>query len=179
MSSAASKTAFGAAAAIAHMRGQPVIGLASARGVAQARAFGVYADVVAYDELARLPPGKFLYADVAGSSPLRENVIAQLGARLAHITQVGLTHWNEGSYGRLDGAPPSNAFFAPTWTTRRRQELGLAFFERLRAGWQQQMALAAQHFRVARAQGGAAVLAEFNALVEGRIEPTCAPVFAW
>jgi hypothetical protein len=179
MSSAASKTSFGAAAAIAQASGKPVIGLASARSVAQARAFGVYADVIAYDELARLPTGTFLHADVAGSKPLRRALREALGERLVHTTQVGLTHWAEGSYDRSeDKAQRGDVFFAPAWTAKRRAEEGEAFFGSLRSGWQAQMNLARTQFHVTRAQGGAAVLAEFNALVEGRVEPTRAPVFA-
>jgi hypothetical protein len=180
MSSAASKTSFGAAAAIAQLSDRPVIGLASARACAQARAFGVYREVVTYDDLARLPAGKFLYADVAGSKPLRHTLRALLGERLCHETQVGLSHWAEGSYDRAGGATPKgDVFFAPAWTARRRQELGDAFFAGLRAGWQAQMRGAIDVFRPEHAQGAAAVLAEFQALVEGRVEPTRAPVFSF
>ncbi len=181
ISSAGSKTAFGAAVAIRRQRAElPVIGLASTRAVAQASAFGVYDQVIAYDDLARLPTGRVLYADIAGSMPLRRALDAQLGERLVHHTQVGLTHWAEGNFGGEAGkAARDGVFFAPSWTARRRAELGSSFFASLSAGWHAQFAEALKHFHVSEERGGEAVAREFQALVDGRVEPTRAPVLRW
>ena len=172
ISSAASKTSYGLARALQAAGKGQVIGLASARGAATARALGVYDRVVEYEEIAGLGPElSSVYVDVAGSAPVRKALLERLGASLRGIIAVGLTHWNEGAFGGNEGRVPVETFFAPGWSARRQKELGAAFFTQLRAGWLAQMESAQRHFKLVHKDGAQALSEAFDTLVAGRASP--------
>ncbi len=172
ISSAASKTSYGLASALQAAGKGQVIGLASARSAATARALGVYDRVVGYEEIAGLDPElSSVYVDVAGSAPVRKALVQQLGTSLRGIIAVGLTHWNEGAFGSKDTSVPVETFFAPGWGARRQKELGAAFFAQLRAGWLAQMESAQRHFKLVHKAGAQALSEAFDTLVQGRANP--------
>jgi hypothetical protein len=172
ISSAASKTSYGLARALqAAGRGQ-VIGLASARSAPAARALALYDRIVSYDDMATLDPNlSTVYVDVAGSGPVRKELVQQLGNSLRGIIAVGLTHWNEPAFGSKDPGVPVETFFAPGWSARRQKEAGAAFFSQLRSGWLAQMETAQRHFKLVHKEGAAALSAAFDTLVQGRAHP--------
>jgi len=181
VSSAASKTAFGAAWALRAAGGMRVLGLASPRSRALAQAFGLYDEVLEYDALDALPADvPLVYVDLAGSTDLRARLHARLGAKLALALSVGQTHWQQGHYGASGDAPmPSEVFFAPGWIARRRKEAGAPFLAAMLDGWHRQFDAAARHFPVREAFGAQAVAREYDALARGVSDPSRAPVLSF
>src|SRR5690606_28105607 len=91
VSSASSKTAYGAAWCMA---GDDVrlIALTGARNRAFVEGLGAYHEVYGYDEIERLPTGgPTLYLDLAGDPELRRRVHARFGADLTYDCLVGST----------------------------------------------------------------------------------------
>jgi hypothetical protein len=77
VSSAASKTSYGLAAALKRQGSTQVVGLASAASLPAAAALAVYDRLLRYDELASLDPGATVaYIDVAGDASLRQRLAA-------------------------------------------------------------------------------------------------------
>lgn len=172
ISSAASKTSYGLACALKAAGESKVIGLASARGAASARALNVYDTVLTYEEIDKLDPALMVaYVDVAGSGPVREALQRRLGEALRGIIAVGLTHWNEGAFGSKQPGVQVETFFAPGWSAQRQKELGAAFFAQLQSGWLAQMESAQRHFKLVNKQGVEALSAAFDALVKGQADP--------
>jgi NADPH:quinone reductase-like Zn-dependent oxidoreductase len=172
ISSAASKTSYGLARALQAAGQGKVIGLASERSAAAARALGFYDTIVSYDELASLDPARTaVYVDVAGSVPVRQALAGRLARSLRGIIAVGLTHWSDGVFGGEGLSVPVETFFAPGWSARRQKEAGASFFGQLRTGWLAQMESAQQHFKLVRKEGSAALSEAFDTLVQGRAAP--------
>jgi hypothetical protein len=175
VSSAASKTAYGMAAAYRRENGPKLVGLASAGSQAVAAQTGVYDSIVTYDDIAKLPASEAaVYVDIAGSGSVRGKLANHLGASLKLVLGVGLTHWKEGSFGATESLPGggrSEMFFAPGWASKRALELGPAFFQKMGAGWQAQMADVGQHFKVIQKTGAVAVQESFTALAAGLARP--------
>lgn len=124
ISSASSKTAFGAAYLLARNDRRPrTIGLTSPANRDYVTDLGVYDEVIGYDDVDALTPvGTSLYVDLAGSAVLRAGLRAGLGASLVREVVVGLTH-HEG----LPSAGSTSApefWFAPDHLKRRGQDWG-------------------------------------------------------
>jgi hypothetical protein len=89
------------------------------------------------------------------------------------VLSVGMTHGQPGGYGatasRAGEAP--EVFSAPGWMAARRKELGDGFSRLLLSGWEAQMAMASQHFRVVSRRGGQAIAETFADLARGRARP--------
>lgn len=124
ISSASSKTAYGAAYLLAGTARRPrTIGLTSAGNLDYVRGLDVYDEVLTYDDVDALTPvGTSLYVDLAGSADLRASLRAGLGSSLVREVVVGLTHH--------EGIPDSGAasapefWFAPEHLKRRGQDWG-------------------------------------------------------
>ncbi len=174
ISSAASKTSYGLAAALADKKRCEIIGLASANSQPSAEAMQVYDRVVRYDAITELSQNlTAVYVDIAGSVAVRDELADQLGAGLKLVLAVGMTHWQEGNYSFPQSNPAikSEVFFAPGWAARRQKEVGGNFFSQLYSGWQAQMALAGQYFKVVPATGKTAVSQAFADVAQGRLKP--------
>lgn len=135
VSSASSKTAYGAAWAMA---GDDVelIALTSGRNRTFVEGLGAYAAVQAYDEIESLPTGvPTLYLDLAGDPGLRRRVHARVGDDLTYDCLVGSTLGD--AFPEPDAAlvgPPPQFFFAATTLDRHRERGTLhAFYERFLA----------------------------------------------
>lgn len=172
VSSAASKTSFGMGCALKQGVGPKLIGLCSQASRGSAVRLGIYDAVFTYDELEALPEESVVYVDVAGSAAVRDELARRLGSALKLVLSVGLTHWQEGAFGGSSGsAVKTEMFFAPGWVERRRVEAGAAFFAKMGASWQAQMAQVDRHFKLVHRRGAAALQESFEALVAGRAAP--------
>ncbi len=122
LSSASSKTAYGTAF---QLEGIHRVGLTSRGNVEFTRSLGCYDEVMSYDEVDQLPTDEpTLYADMAGSAPVRTAVHEHLGDALMHDAVVGATHFAEqASTGPLPGPRPA-FFFAPDQMVKRRADWG-------------------------------------------------------
>jgi Protein of unknown function (DUF2855) len=137
LSSASSKTAYGTAACLAARGGIDVIGLTSKSNVAFVQSLGCYANVVTYDELATLDATTpTVYADFAGSAPLRAQLHQHFGDALKYSCSIGGTHWEDLGGARDLPGPKPTLFFAPSQAKKRFGEWGPAGFQsRLTAAW--------------------------------------------
>jgi hypothetical protein len=128
MSSASSKTAYGAAFLLKG-RGPEMVGLTSPGNVAFTESLGCYDRVVAYDRLSDLDAAQpTAYLDVAGSADLRERLRAHLGDRLVRDVVVGVTHQEQGGSGLAAGG--TTFFFAPNQMRKRTGDWGRAELDR-------------------------------------------------
>lgn len=122
LSSASSKTAYGTAFCL---EGKRLVGLTSPSNVDFTQSLGCYDEVLTYDDVDQLPTDvPTLYADMAGSAPVRTAVHEHLGDALTHDAVVGATHFTEqASTGALPGPRPA-FFFAPDQMVKRREDWG-------------------------------------------------------
>jgi hypothetical protein len=123
LSSASSKTAYGAAFEL-HHQGREVVGLTSPRNVAFTESLGCYDWVIPYDGVEQLSPDvPTLYADLAGDADLTAALRERLGAALVHEVVVGVTHKEAAPAGTLAETGPG-MFFAPDQMRKRIGEWG-------------------------------------------------------
>ncbi|MDX6288058.1 MAG: hypothetical protein QOG53_3543 [Frankiales bacterium] len=123
MSSASSKTAYGAAFLLKDS-GAELVGLTSPGNVAFTESLGCYDRVLAYDAVAGLQPTTpTAYVDFAGNTELRKAVHDHLGDALVRDVVVGVTHQDSTPIGTLAGARPT-VFFAPDQMRKRAEDWG-------------------------------------------------------
>lgn len=139
MSSASSKTAYGTSFLLRLRDRRPqLIGLTSSGNVGFTQKLGCYDEVLTYEDVTNLATGRpTLYADFAGSVPLRETLHAHLGDALVHDAIVGTTHRKQASLtsGNLPGPQPV-FFFAPDQIRKRREDWGReGIAQRYGAAW--------------------------------------------
>ena len=176
LSSASSKTAYGAAFQLAQREGVEVIGLTSPGNVAFCESLGCYHRVVAYDALEQLDgTAPSVYIDLAGSAGLRARVHAHFTG-LAYSCAVGASHVQDlGGAGQLPGPRPM-MFFAPAQIKKRHANWGAqGLNERLVAAWKtfstQVQTPPAPWLRVERHAGPEATQALFQAVLAGGGDP--------
>ncbi|MCB1576982.1 MAG: DUF2855 family protein, partial [Xanthomonadales bacterium] len=128
VSSASSKTAYGAADWLHGHADVELVALTSKANLEFVEALGCYARAFAYQQLEDIPPDRpTLYLDFSGDAALRARVHAHFGAQLVHDCLVGFTQTTEmqtGSSG-LPGPRPV-FFFAPEQIRKRTQDWGPA-----------------------------------------------------
>jgi hypothetical protein len=179
VSSASSKTAYGLAFCLARRRGRDgaptTIGLTSARNAAFTRSLTCYDSTVAYDDVTALAADeRAVYVDMSGDAALRATVHAHWNEQLAYSCAVGGTHWEAlGSAKGLAGPRPV-LFFAPNQITKRVGDWGSrGLQERLAVAWTLFIERVGDQrrpwLRVVAGEGRDAVLATYQALVEGRV----------
>jgi hypothetical protein len=137
LSSASSKTAYGAAWALAQRTGIRVVGLTSAANVAFCEGLGCYDRVLTYEQLDALPADTpCVYVDFAGNAALRRTIHTRFTA-LAHSCSVGGTHVDQlGGAKDLPG-PRATLFFAPAQIKKRQADWGGPVLgQRLVTAWQ-------------------------------------------
>lgn len=123
MSSASSKTAYGAAFDL-HRQGRAVAGLTSEANVEFTKSLGCYDRVVSYDDLALLEADRpILFADFAGNRALTKSVRAHFGDALVHEVVVGATNQQPASGGTIAETGPK-MFFAPDQMRKRINDWG-------------------------------------------------------
>jgi NADPH:quinone reductase-like Zn-dependent oxidoreductase len=123
MSSASSKTAYGAAFLL-QGQGAEMVGLTSPGNVEFTESLGCYDRVVAYDAVSELDTTKpTAYLDVAGSAELRGRLREHLGEQLVRDVVIGVTHQEQGGGGGL-AASGTEFFFAPNQMRKRTGDWG-------------------------------------------------------
>lgn len=176
VTSASSKTALGLAS-VARQTSPGIrrIGLTSRGNVAFVEATGLYDDVVAYDDLERVPVLRSVSVDFAGNAELLAGIHRHFEDALAHSALVGMTHIEARStFGGGDALPgPKPAlFFAP--------DHAVAFFKAhgpeeggrlVAAAWHEFLKAADGTVAIARLPGLAAARDTFAAMVAGQIDP--------
>ncbi len=170
LTSASSKTALGLAQA-AQGR-QRVIGLTSAANRGFVESTGYYDRVIDYADADTLAEeaGSFALVDFSGNGAVRHAVHATLGDRLLESHVVGDTHWDAANTTSLPGVA-AKLFFAPSVIVERVAEWGPEGFEtRLAAAWGRFIA-STGWLRIVEGQGPDAVIAHWQAIVGGRIDP--------
>jgi hypothetical protein len=176
VTSASSKTAMGlASVARQSSPGIRRIGLTSKGNVGFVAASGLYDEVVAYDDLERLPVVRSVSVDFAGNADLLGRIHRHFEDALAHSALVGATHIEARSVfgkGELLPGPKPALFFAP--------DHAVAFFKAhgpeeggklVAAAWREFLKLAEGTIAIERHQGLEAARTVFLAMVGGAIDP--------
>jgi len=176
VTSASSKTALGLASVSRQSSpGIRRIGLTSRGNVGFVTATGLYDEVVAYDDLERVPVLRSVSVDFAGNADLLAQVHRHFDAALAHSALVGMTHIEARStFGGAEPLPgPKPAlFFAP--------DHAVAFFKAhgpeeggklVAAAWHEFLKAADGTVAIERHKGLEAARTVFSAMVAGQIDP--------
>jgi hypothetical protein len=165
MSSASSKTAYGAAFEL-QGKGPRVTGLTSPANVDFTRSLGCYDDVVAYDDISTLLAVPTVYVDLSGAPAIRNNLRQHLGDQLVREVAVGFTSQSP------DADTTGDVFFAPTQIRKRaidwgRNGLDLRFSE----AWHRFAATATAWVDVTVGEGPRALEAAWLDVLAGRTPP--------
>ena len=128
LTSASSKTALGLAYRL-HKRGVPVIGLTSPANAAFLEGLGLFARIVAYDDIETLAvDGPVAIVDFAGNAGVIGRLHRHFADAIVHSAIVGVTHWEASPEdAKLPGAPRA-LFFAPDQIRKRVGEWGMDLF---------------------------------------------------
>lgn len=173
LSSASSKTAYAAAFQLRHRPGLTLVGLTSPSKRAFCESLGCYSQVLAYDELDRIPAETpCVYVDFAGNADLRKRVQARFSA-LKYSCSVGGTHVEQ-----IGGAKDLAAtlFFAPAQIKKRQADWGAAQLnQRLLEAWREFAAqvtnTSAPWLRVRHRRGAQEVQSAYAQVLAGTSDP--------
>jgi hypothetical protein len=176
VTSASSKTAMGlASVARQSSPGIRRIGLTSKGNVGFVEASGLYDEVVAYDDLERLPVVRSVSVDFAGNAELLARVHRHFEDALAHSALVGATHIEARSVfggGEPLPGPKPQLFFAP--------DHAVAFFKAhgqleggklVAAAWREFLGAADGTIAIERHAGLGAARDVFVTMLSGQIDP--------
>ena len=182
LSSASSKTAYGAAWQLA-MRGREgpdVVALTSAGNVRFVDGLGCYDRVVPYDAIDALPRDvPVAYVDFAGDRVLRSRLHHHFADAMKFSMAVGSSHWDAerpaGDGDALPGAKPT-FFFAPAQIKKRTGEWGSdGFQQRFAAAWHAFVERVADPAKpwmtIVEERGADAVERVYLGFVDGRSRP--------
>lgn len=171
LSSASSKTAYGAAFLL-RAAGLDLVGLTSPANVAFCDSLGCYDRVVGYDDVPSLDAtAPTAYVDLAGSTPLRQQLHDHLGASLVLDLVVGVTHQDSSPAGTLAGARPS-VFFAPDRMRQRSSDWGRdGLDERFGAAWREFVPFVEQSVEVSVSTGPQALEEVWAEVAGGTSDP--------
>lgn len=176
VTSASSKTAMGlASVARQSSPGIRRIGLTSKGNVGFVEASGLYDEVVAYDDLERLPVVRSVSVDFAGNAELLARIHRHFEDVLAHSALVGATHIEARSVfggGEPLPGPKPQLFFAP--------DHAVAFFKAhgqleggklVAAAWRDFLGAADGTIAIERHAGLGAARDVFVTMLSGQIDP--------
>ena len=180
LSSASSKTASALAFLRARSDGPRIVGLTGSRSVEFASGLGVYDAVLGYDELDTLPGETAVYVDMAGDARVRQQVHEHFGAKLAHSAVVGATHLDAmGAVPEALPGPRPTFFFAPDRVAKRSADWGRAGLEqRLAEAWSPYVQWTGGWLQIVEGELGEDLRSAYLELLDGRIDPATAHVFA-
>lgn len=173
-SSASSKTALAMADSLARRGGMEVVGLTSARSVPFVESTGLYAQVVAYEDIAALAPaGPAAYVDFAGAGAVTAAVHRALGDSLVLSLAVGGAH--AGASRQVEGGltgPRPEFFFAPSHAGWLAGEMGArAFADQADAALTRFVAGSTRWMQVHEAHGLDGAAEVWRDLIANRISP--------
>ena len=182
MSSASSKTAYGAAFCMRSRGfGPRLVGLTSERNLEFTQSLGLYEDVFSYEQIDALSSDRpALYADFSGDAPLREKLHDLFGESLIYDCVVGLTHIEaqERSEVELPGPKPT-FFFAPAQMKKRREDWGPGEIEKRHAeAWREFVPTLEQWVDVEVSQGAEGLRSVWLEVLAGRSAPRIGHVIA-
>lgn len=125
VTSASSKTGFGAGFALKRLPGAPnTVGLTSPSNVGFVKDLGAFDDVRPYDHASALPQMPTALVDMSGNAEVITAIHKRMGEDLKSSAIVGATHWQAPRQKEpLPGAKPT-MFFAPAQIQKRDAELG-------------------------------------------------------
>jgi hypothetical protein len=176
VTSASSKTAMGLAS-VARQSSPCIrrIGLTSKGNVGFVAASGLYDEVVAYDDLERLPVVRSVSVDFAGDADLLARIHRHFEDALVHSALVGATHIEARSvFGKgepLPGPKPA-LFFAPDHAVAFYKAHGAEEGGKLvAAAWREFLKVAEGTVAIERHEGLEAARMVFLAMVGGAIDP--------
>lgn len=179
VSGASSKTAIGMAALLAGDTDLPIAGLTSTGHVGFVRGLGCYGSAVSYDDLASaevLAPAVFV--DFTGAHRLIGAVHERFAGELGHITLVGYTDPESVQDLPVLSNPEPEFFFAPAVEEETVAAEGEErFFDRYHAVEDRFLAATESWLTVHRHVGPDAIVACFDALLDGPRPPSAADVF--
>jgi hypothetical protein len=182
LSSASSKTAFGAAFLLRRNRRADceVVGLTSHAHVPFVERLGCYDRVVTYEAIASLPATlPVVLVDIAGNGPVRSAVHRHFRDNLKYSCLVGASHWDrmEADEG-LPGPTPA-FFFAPTQLEAQMREIGAdGVQKRFAVVWRDFLVAAKGWITVTHGAGRRAVEAVYRDTLAGRVPPDAAHVLS-
>lgn len=185
LTSASSKTAMGLAHVVrAASPGVTRIGLTSGGNVAFVEGTGLYDRVVAYDAIDELEiGGAAAVVDFAGNAGLLADLAADLGAHLAYVLKVGVTHHDEGDGGDavVPAAGPKPVwFFAPDAAAALIAEGGPEAFQAgVAARWSGFVADADGWVTIDHKSGSGALQHVWRDQVAGRAKPDMGYIMRW
>lgn len=173
LSSASSKTAFGLAHQLHRRAGIEVIGLTSTAHGGFVRGLGCYNQVLAYDEMARLPAQRpTVYVDFAGSSALRSAVHEHYGSSLKYSSAIGFSHRETGAPQAGLPGPEPVFFFAPDRLRKRATDWGRDGIDtRFADQWREFLPVARHWLTVVAGHGPEAVEAVYGQALRGTVPP--------
>jgi hypothetical protein len=176
VTSASSKTAMGLAS-VARQNSPEIrrIGLTSKGNVGFVEASGLYDEVVAYDDLERLPVVRSVSVDFAGNADLLGRLHRHFDAALAHSALVGVTHIEArstlGGGEPLPGPKPA-LFFAPDHAVAFFKAHGAEEGGRLTAAaWREFLEAAGGTIAIERHSGLEAARGVFLEMLAGKVDP--------
>lgn len=177
--SASSKTALATALLCRRAaRGQQrrLIGLSSPQNTAFVAARALFDTADAYGAaLAGVEAGAIVI-DFAGNAGHVASLATQLGSS-ARLLQIGMTDWR--AAGASHGMP-AEVFFAPSEALRWIETWGVAEYEqRFAAAWQAILDFAQPWIQLHEAEGAAAMVEGWSALLAGRVAPDRGLLYRW
>lgn len=179
VSGASSKTAIGAAELLGRKSDLPVVGLTSAGHVGFVRGLGCYDSAVGYGDLASasvLAPAVFV--DLTGSHRQIGAVHERFAGELGHITLVGYTDPDSVQELPVLSDPEPEFFFTPAVEEETVAAEGEErFFERYHAEEDRFLAATESWLTVHRHVGPDAIVACFDAMLDGPRPPAETDVF--
>ena len=173
LSSASSKTALGVAHQLKARGAVQVIGLTSPGNVGFVERTTCYDRVLAYGDLASLPPEQqTVLVDFAGNGQLLHDVHHHFTDALRYSCLVGGTHWDQRAEPQaLPGATPT-FFFAPKQAKKRGMDWGPGGLERrVTAAWQPFLASVNRWLKVTERQGGEEISKVYRETLGGKSAP--------
>lgn len=183
VTSASSKTAMGlASVARQSSPGIRRIGLTAKGSVGFVTASGLYDEVIAYDDLDRLPVLRSVSVDFAGNADLLARIHRHFDAALVHSALVGVTHVEArstlGGGEPLPGPKPA-LFFAPDHAVAFFKTLGPEEGGRLvAAAWHAFLKATDGTIVIERHSGLEAARAVFLDMLGGKVDPSRGIVIA-
>ena len=173
VTSASSKTSLALAHEVRRNGRARCIGLTSAANVGFVAGTGLYDEVVSYDALDSLDATvPSVVVDMAGNASLLARIHSRFDGVLTHSCRVGATHWEETTPTAPLAGPKPQFFFAPSQLAKRGKEWGRAELEsRMSSALAMFLADSTRWMRVTRGTGPDALLATWDALVAGDLDP--------
>ena len=176
VSSASSKTAYGAAHCLAQ-DGLPLLAVTGQRNRAFVESLGCYSTVVGYDQLETLPTDvPTLYLDLTGDPELRARVHGLFGDNLVYDCLVGGTRTDDFTIDPDLAGPKPTFFFAATRLDQHREQgTSRAFYERFahdqRAFFERVVDSASPWITIVEGQGMDAAARVIRDLADGTSDP--------